>query len=67
MPSHPDRVRRNYHNIIIEEYHDLTGYEQTIIVKISRIDIASLMTRNEIKHMIGQKLSDSIDSQYRER
>lgn len=66
MPPHPDRVRRNYHNIIISEHEDLTGYEQIITVRISRIEIASLMTKNEMKYMINQKISKCIDSQYRE-
>lgn len=61
MPSHPDRVRRNYHDITIQEYP--TYYMETqIIINISRLEIATCMSRIEIERKIFKLVRKGLDS-----
>jgi len=48
MPSHPDRVRRNYHSIVMGNKHNISTDEEIIYVKISRHVLASSMHASEI-------------------
>lgn len=65
MPSHPDRVRRNYHTIEIIEESPAQYYESNIHIKISKLDIASCMSKREVKVMVFKYIDKGIDNQYR--
>lgn len=56
MPSHPDRVRRNYHNFHIKEIHNAPYDSLDYVAKISRVDIASCMTQDELRTEIVRQL-----------
>ncbi len=66
MPSHPDRVRRSYHEINIGEYHMPMENEQMIYIRISRMQIASCMSKREIEHNILRSIRLGIFEQYKE-
>lgn len=66
MPSHPDRVRRNYHDIHIEKYEIPAANEQVIYIKITRRQIASAMTKEEIEYSVLRSIHLGIFEQYRD-
>lgn len=65
MPSHPDRVRRNYHDIEIREYHDIPGNIQVVTIRISKADIASTMSQQDLQYLVYKKTKFEIESQYK--
>lgn len=66
MPPHPDRVRRNYHTVEIKEM--LTPFATDIVldlkIKLTRMDIASVMNKKEAKYLIFNTLNEEIDKNY---
>ncbi len=64
MPSHPDRVRANYTSIILEEHNDFRTYEQIIQIRISRIEIASALSKREILQKIIMLIKNGVTKYY---
>jgi hypothetical protein len=64
MPSHPDRVRRNYHDIKIGKvvsYHDFTD---TITIKISKLEIATKMHSRDLRDLVIRRIEQGIYEQF---
>lgn len=66
MPSHPDRVRANYHKVILVEMIEPQTDSQLIQLRITKADIASQMSKKELKNAIWNKIMKEIDISYRE-
>ena len=64
MPSHADRVRRNYHNIKICETKDVQNNAHVIQVIITRLDIASKMSVREVEYEVWRLVQKGIIEQY---
>lgn len=62
MPCHPDRVRRNYHNINIITNQSTQFEETTIHISISKAAIASCMSKQEIRRELFRIINKGIDS-----
>lgn len=60
MPSHPERVRRNYHKITIIENEHLPTNEFQIHISISKREIASWMTKYEVEQAIFRLIKKGI-------
>ncbi len=60
MPSHPDRVRRNYVDVKMYKWESILDHEEKILISISTISIASTMSRKDAAHMIAKKIYDGI-------
>jgi len=58
VPSHPDRVRRNYIDIEICKWKSILDYEDHIMIKVTTSEIASLMSRKEAARYICKKIYD---------
>ena len=65
MPSHPDRVRRNYTTTQIEQYHDMLNDEQVIVIKFTKLEIASWPYPRLIAQYVANKIYDYIMRDYR--
>lgn len=65
MPSHPDRVRRNYHDIKIGETKDIVKDEDVIYIKVSKQEIATAMSGTEIFHNIVRAIKNGIFLRWR--
>jgi hypothetical protein len=64
MPSHPDRVRRSYHESTIIEHGNPMRNEQIITIIITKMEMASCMTKRAVKTWILSKIMKGIDTQY---
>lgn len=64
MPSHPDRVRRNYHDIILNTYEIVRTNEQIININITKHEIASIMSKYEMERHILSLIRKGIQEQY---
>lgn len=60
MPSHPDRVRRNYHEIKIGEKRSIIDDEDIIYIKVTKKEIASAMSAREIFNSIVRAIRNGI-------
>ncbi len=61
MPCHPDRVRRNYHEIhMLEKEEPQTGDTMVIIRVSKKDDIASAMSAREIEHNVWRAIKNGI-------
>ena len=60
MPSHPERVRRNYHKIEIVEFDQIKTDDKVISISISKRDIASAMSAREIEHNVFRIIRQGI-------
>lgn len=65
MPSHPDRVRRNYHTIKLRTYDLVERDVHLITIEISRIELASVMSLAEVKRVIYNRIMEGITMQYK--
>lgn len=52
MPSHPERVRRNYHEIGVKTWQDEQTNEFVIVTRVRRETLATLLSRREIETAI---------------
>jgi hypothetical protein len=66
LPSHPDRVRRNYHDVNLIEYDNICENKQEIKISITKTDIASRMGKWEIVRHIEKLISQAVIKQYKE-
>lgn len=64
MPSHQDRVRRNYHTIQLREWDNPGSYEQRVEISITRMEMASAMTRRDLEQLVLQRIRQGIHEQY---
>ena len=60
MPSHPDRVRRSYHEIRVKENTELTTGDNIIQIKITKLELATAMTGTEIYHNVLRAIKNGI-------
>lgn len=65
MPAHPDRVRRNYHRILIGETRNLVKDEDVIQIHITKQEIATAMTAREIYFNVMRAIKNSIFERWR--
>lgn len=62
MPSHPDRVRRNYHKITVENHKEDRTNDSVINIRISKVQIATLMSKYEVRREIWRMISEGLES-----
>lgn len=60
MPSHPERVRRNYHDVKITELFRPQSNDTEFLIHITRADIASVMSKYEVERMIWNKIRNEL-------
>lgn len=60
MPSHPERVRRNYHNVKIVKLFRPQNNDTEFLIHITRRDIASVMSKYEVERMIWNKIRNEL-------
>lgn len=60
MPCHPDRVRRNYHKIVMKEEDEIRTGNRLIMIEVSKLDIATWMTAKEIEHNVWRAIHNGI-------
>jgi hypothetical protein len=65
MPSHPDRVRRNYHEIYAIDTHDIQNDQQRINIVITKLEVASWCNLKELRRFIVGKVYDMVTKQYK--
>lgn len=61
MPCHPDRVRRNYHDITIQTRENFETRATEVRISITRQDVATAMSARELKHAVLKRIGDGID------
>ena len=64
MPSHPERVRRNYHEVLLLTTDAHWSDSWDIMLKISRAEIASTLSARELKRWILRRIEQAIDRDY---
>ena len=60
MPSHPDRVRRSYHEIKVNHKQNLVQDEEVITIKVTKAQIATAMSGSEIYHNIVRAIRNGV-------
>ena len=65
MPSHPERVRRSYHDIKIIELENIPANKILITIPISRLEIATAMTKKELEYNVIRLIKKGIQEQYK--
>lgn len=60
MPSHPDRVRRSYHKIMMNETDDMRTNNKIITIQISKQEMATWMSAREIEHNVIRAIRNGI-------
>lgn len=65
MASHQDRVRRNYHTIEMVEHEAPHGFEQTISIQITRMEIATRMSKRDLEDYVLRKIQNQIRKDYK--
>ncbi len=65
MPSHPDRVRRNYHTITLHEGDDPARNEVQILIRIGRDTIATALSRRELERAVWREIQKGIAREVR--
>ncbi len=60
MPSHPERVRRSYHEIKMHEYEDIQTNDKMLTIRVSKAEIATAMTAREIEHNVWRAIRNGI-------
>lgn len=60
MPSHPDRVRRNYMDVTILTWKSTIDHDEKYMLHIKTADIASCITKHELAQMIVKKVYDAV-------
>lgn len=66
MPSHPERVRRNYHTIKLSVEEEVKTNHQVIQIRISRLEWVTAMSKREIMHNIYRSIRNGIMEKYRD-
>lgn len=64
MPCHSDRVRRNYHKIILGSNNDHANNEQIISIRITKLQIATKMSKTEVVREIFRSVRNGIFEYY---
>lgn len=64
MPSHQDRVRRAYHDIKITEVDQPRTNDTLIQINISRMKIATAMSKRDVQYMVMKLIRDGINKGY---
>jgi hypothetical protein len=62
MPSHPDRVRRNYHDMQTTVVRRTLSQDVVVTVAISKDRIASAMSKRELRRGIDKLLDHAIEN-----
>jgi hypothetical protein len=60
MPCHPDRVRRNYHKIVMNEIEDVITNDIVVTIRVSKREIASAMSAREVEHNVWRAIQNGI-------
>lgn len=60
MPCHSDRVRRSYHSIHLSKQMDNRSCEQVIQIRISRLALATPMSKEEVWHNIARSIRNGV-------
>lgn len=65
MPSHQERVRRNYHTIVLREAADPPTGDMLIQIRVTKAEIASCMRTDEIERTVLRAVQRGIRGQWR--
>lgn len=65
MPSHPDRVRRNYHDVGLNIVSDMATAVQRIEIVVRHDEIATAVSARELKDIVVRKIAFGIERDYR--
>ncbi len=65
MPSHPDRVRRSYHEAQVAVWDAPQTLEVHIAVVVSRVALASWVSARQAREMVFASIADHIDAEWK--
>ena len=62
MPSHQERVRRNYHTVMVQRGEDLAAQEIHVNIALTRHEIASWVSPRMAVQMIVKTITHKVEA-----